>query len=138
VGLGRLVAGIVGSNPASGMDVCPPTSMLCCPVRLGGGGGRGQTEKKGEMENKEIQKWLAFLLCIREVSSTNHDQETDYFNLNYRGFPQPHQVNAGIPSIRPQPLPSVSSRNDFSLVSVSYEAFSELLTVPLNKPQINI
>jgi hypothetical protein len=23
VGLGRLVAGIVGSNPAQGMDVCP-------------------------------------------------------------------------------------------------------------------
>jgi hypothetical protein len=23
VGLGRLIAGIVGSNPAQGMDVCP-------------------------------------------------------------------------------------------------------------------
>jgi hypothetical protein len=31
VGLGRLVAGIVGSNPAQGMDVCPHLSVLCCP-----------------------------------------------------------------------------------------------------------
>jgi hypothetical protein len=32
VGLGRLVAGTVGSNPAQGMDVCPRLSALCCPV----------------------------------------------------------------------------------------------------------
>jgi hypothetical protein len=32
VGLGRLVAGIVCSNPAQGMDVCPRLSVLCCPV----------------------------------------------------------------------------------------------------------
>jgi hypothetical protein len=32
VGLGRLVAGIVGSNPAQGMDVCPRISVFCCPV----------------------------------------------------------------------------------------------------------
>jgi hypothetical protein len=32
VGLGRLVAGIVGSNPAQVMDVCPRFSVLCCPV----------------------------------------------------------------------------------------------------------
>jgi hypothetical protein len=32
VGLGRLVAGILGSNPAQGMDVCPRLSVLCCPV----------------------------------------------------------------------------------------------------------
>jgi hypothetical protein len=32
VGLGRLVAGIVGSNPAQGMDVCPRLSVLCWPV----------------------------------------------------------------------------------------------------------
>jgi hypothetical protein len=32
VGLGRLVAGIVGSNPAQGMDVCLRLSVLCCPV----------------------------------------------------------------------------------------------------------
>jgi hypothetical protein len=32
VGLGRLVAGIVGSNPAEDMDVCPRLSVLCCPV----------------------------------------------------------------------------------------------------------
>jgi hypothetical protein len=32
VGLGRLVAGIVGSNPAQGMDVSPRLSVLCCPV----------------------------------------------------------------------------------------------------------
>jgi hypothetical protein len=32
VRLGRLVAGIVGSNPAQGMDVCPHLSVLCCPV----------------------------------------------------------------------------------------------------------
>jgi hypothetical protein len=24
--------GITGSNPASGMDVCPHVSVLCCPV----------------------------------------------------------------------------------------------------------
>jgi hypothetical protein len=29
VGLGRLVAGIVGSNPAQGMDVCPRLSVPC-------------------------------------------------------------------------------------------------------------
>jgi hypothetical protein len=29
---GRLVAGIAGSNPAEGMDVCPCVYMLCCPV----------------------------------------------------------------------------------------------------------
>jgi hypothetical protein len=28
----RLVAGIMGSNPARGMDVCPRLSVLCCPV----------------------------------------------------------------------------------------------------------
>jgi hypothetical protein len=33
VGLGRLVAGNEGSNPASGMDVCPRPSVLCCPER---------------------------------------------------------------------------------------------------------
>jgi hypothetical protein len=27
-----LVAGIVGSNPVQGMDVCPRLSVLCCPV----------------------------------------------------------------------------------------------------------
>jgi hypothetical protein len=32
VGLGRLVAGIVGSNPTQGTDVCPRLSVLCCPV----------------------------------------------------------------------------------------------------------
>jgi hypothetical protein len=32
VGLGRLVSGIVGSNPAQSMDVCPHLSVLCCPV----------------------------------------------------------------------------------------------------------
>jgi hypothetical protein len=32
VGLYRLVAGIVGSNPAQGMDVCPRPSVLYCPV----------------------------------------------------------------------------------------------------------
>jgi hypothetical protein len=32
VGVGRLVAGIVGSNPAQGMDVCPRVSVLCFPV----------------------------------------------------------------------------------------------------------
>jgi hypothetical protein len=32
VGLGWLVAGIVGSNPTQGMDVCPRRSVLCCPV----------------------------------------------------------------------------------------------------------
>jgi hypothetical protein len=29
VGLGPLVAGIVGSNPAQGLDVCPRLSVLC-------------------------------------------------------------------------------------------------------------
>jgi hypothetical protein len=32
VGVGRVVAGIVGSNPAESMDVCPRLSVLCCPV----------------------------------------------------------------------------------------------------------
>jgi hypothetical protein len=32
VGLGRLVAGIVGSNLSQGMDVYPRLSVLCCPV----------------------------------------------------------------------------------------------------------
>jgi hypothetical protein len=32
VGLSRLVAGIVGSNPAQGMDVCQRLSVLCCLV----------------------------------------------------------------------------------------------------------
>jgi hypothetical protein len=32
VGLGPLVAGIVGSNPAQGIDVCPRLSVLCCLV----------------------------------------------------------------------------------------------------------
>jgi hypothetical protein len=30
----RLVAGIVGSNPAQGMDVCLCVYMLCCPVQV--------------------------------------------------------------------------------------------------------
>jgi hypothetical protein len=54
VGLGRLVAGIVGSNPALGMDVCPRPSMLCCPVQL-------EKQTKGEKVNEErkIKKSLA-------------------------------------------------------------------------------
>jgi hypothetical protein len=32
LGLGQLVAGIVGLNPAQYMDVCPHLSVLCCPV----------------------------------------------------------------------------------------------------------
>jgi hypothetical protein len=32
LGLGRLIAGILGSNPAQGMNVCPRLSVLCCPV----------------------------------------------------------------------------------------------------------
>jgi hypothetical protein len=28
----RWNTGIVGSNPARGMDVCPRFSVLCCPV----------------------------------------------------------------------------------------------------------
>jgi hypothetical protein len=32
VGLDRSDTGIVGSNPAQGMDVCPRLSVLCCPV----------------------------------------------------------------------------------------------------------
>jgi hypothetical protein len=34
VDLGRLVAGIVGSNPAQGMDVCSRLSVLCCSVKV--------------------------------------------------------------------------------------------------------
>jgi hypothetical protein len=33
VGFGRLVAGIVSSNPVQGMDICPRLSVLCCPVQ---------------------------------------------------------------------------------------------------------
>jgi hypothetical protein len=32
LGLGRLVTGIVGLNPARGMDVCLCASVLCCPA----------------------------------------------------------------------------------------------------------
>jgi hypothetical protein len=32
VGLGRLVAGIVGSNATRVMDVCICVPVLCCPV----------------------------------------------------------------------------------------------------------
>jgi hypothetical protein len=56
VGLGRLVAGIVGSNPASGMDVCPRPSMLCCPVRNQSDQTNRQTEKEGKKGNKERKK----------------------------------------------------------------------------------
>jgi hypothetical protein len=31
---GRAVTGIVGSNPAHDMDVCPHLSVLCCPVQV--------------------------------------------------------------------------------------------------------
>jgi hypothetical protein len=54
VGLGRLVAGIVGSNPASGMDVCSRPSMLCCPVRNQRDYKNRKTKKRGE--KKEIKK----------------------------------------------------------------------------------
>jgi hypothetical protein len=30
----RLKIGIAGSNSASGMDVCPHVSVLCCPVSV--------------------------------------------------------------------------------------------------------
>jgi hypothetical protein len=50
VGLGRLVAGIVGSNPASGMDVCP-RPMLCCLVEK-----QKDKQKKGYKENKERKR----------------------------------------------------------------------------------
>jgi hypothetical protein len=30
----RLNIGIAGSNPASGMDVCPRVSVVCCPVSV--------------------------------------------------------------------------------------------------------
>jgi hypothetical protein len=32
LGLDRFVTGIVGSNPARGMDVCLCVSVMCCPV----------------------------------------------------------------------------------------------------------
>jgi hypothetical protein len=35
VGLGRLVAGIVGSNPAQGMDVCPSFCVVLSCVGRG-------------------------------------------------------------------------------------------------------
>jgi hypothetical protein len=34
VGLGRLVAGIAGSNPARDINVCLCVYMLCCPVSV--------------------------------------------------------------------------------------------------------
>jgi hypothetical protein len=34
VGLGRIVAGIAGSNPARSMDICLCLYMLCCPVNV--------------------------------------------------------------------------------------------------------
>jgi hypothetical protein len=33
--LGRFDTGIVGLNPAQGMDVCPRLSVSCCPVQVG-------------------------------------------------------------------------------------------------------
>jgi hypothetical protein len=33
VGLDRWDTGILGSNPAQGVDVCPRLSVLCCPVQ---------------------------------------------------------------------------------------------------------
>jgi hypothetical protein len=37
VGLDRLDAETVGSNPAEGIDICPRLSVLCCPVYLEAG-----------------------------------------------------------------------------------------------------
>jgi hypothetical protein len=50
VGLGRLVAGIMGSNPASGMDVCPRPSLLRCPVH--NQSNWKNKEKKGKKSEK--------------------------------------------------------------------------------------
>jgi predicted secreted protein len=33
-GLDRLDTGIVGSNPAQGMNVCPLLSACCCPLQV--------------------------------------------------------------------------------------------------------
>lgn len=33
MGVGRLVIGIVGSNPAEDKDVYPRLSVLCCPMK---------------------------------------------------------------------------------------------------------
>jgi hypothetical protein len=56
VGLGRLVAEIVGSNPAQGMDVCPRLSVLCCPVRDQSDWINRQTEKGGKAKERKKKR----------------------------------------------------------------------------------
>jgi hypothetical protein len=61
VGLGYLVAGTVGLNPASGMDVCLRPFMLCFPVR---------NHNNGKIRQKE-KRLLALLLCICKSPGSN-------------------------------------------------------------------
>jgi hypothetical protein len=46
LGLGRLVTGIVGLNPARGMDACVCVSVLCCPVQV-------ETLRRGDRSSKK-------------------------------------------------------------------------------------
>jgi hypothetical protein len=57
MGLGRLVAGITGLNPASGMDVCPRPCMLCCPLYNQSDWKNRQIGKGGKMEIKKEKSW---------------------------------------------------------------------------------
>jgi hypothetical protein len=56
MGLGHLVAGIVGSNPSSGMDVCPHPSMLCCPVCNQSDWKNRKNRKRGKRKIKKERK----------------------------------------------------------------------------------
>jgi hypothetical protein len=102
VGLGRLAAGILGSNPALGMNVCPRSSMLCCPecdwkyrqTEKGGKGNKKESKKKKEKSAK--RKWLFLLIRIREILGLNLGPETGSGFFVFCSFPQSLKANAGI------------------------------------------
>jgi hypothetical protein len=54
-------------------------------------------------------EWLILLLHVREILGSNLGPETGSSRRGFLGFPQSFHSNTGIvPSVKPQPLPSIS------------------------------
>jgi hypothetical protein len=49
-------AGIVGSNPAQGMDICLRLSVLCCPVKIEVLWWAGHSSKESYQMSKQLNK----------------------------------------------------------------------------------
>jgi hypothetical protein len=57
---GRSNIGIAGSNPSSGMDVCPRVSVLCCPVSV-------EALRRADPPSKESYQNVSICRSIRPL-----------------------------------------------------------------------